>query len=46
MKRTEGLVRAAHDQLQSPGFYLFVNLWTALILLAAVRAFFEWVAAA
>ena len=46
MRRREALVHAVHDQLHSPGFYLFVNLWTALILIAVVSALLARVAAA
>lgn len=46
MKRREALAHAVHDQLHSTGFYLFVNLWSALILIAVVHALLAWVAAA
>ena len=44
--RTLKAAQAVQDQLNSPVFYLFVNLWTALILLAVMRAFLAWAGAA
>jgi hypothetical protein len=42
VRRTEPIVGAVNNQLESGQLYLLVNLWTALILFAAASAFLSW----